>query len=43
METYVDLGGIECVVWTDEDGTMYSMTKTAYDEMIALQNEAKTK
>ena len=31
METYLNDLGQECVVWTDEDGTMHSMTKEAYD------------
>lgn len=30
METYLNLDGVECVTWTDEQGT-YSMTKEAYD------------
>ena len=38
METYVDLGGIDCVVWTDENGTMFSMTKEAYDKQQAEQS-----
>jgi len=43
METYVNLEGVECVLITNEDGTIWSGLKSAYDEMIALQNEAKTK
>ena len=31
METYLNLAGVECVILTDEDGTMHSMTKEAYD------------
>jgi hypothetical protein len=42
METYADLSGGECVVWTDENGAMHSMTKKAYDEMIAKQAEQST-
>jgi hypothetical protein len=38
METYFDLGEIECVVWTDENGTMFSMTKEAYDKQQAEQS-----
>ena len=38
METYENLDGVECVVWTDESGTMHSMTKAAYDEQQAEQS-----
>ena len=31
METYTDLSGNECVVWTDENGAMQSMIKPAYE------------
>ena len=31
VETYLTVDGIECVIWSDEQGT-HSMTKTAYDE-----------
>ena len=34
METYLNLNGDECVVWTDESG-MHSMLKSAYDEQQA--------
>ena len=37
METYLNTNGVECVIWTDESG-MHSMTKTAYDEQQANQN-----
>jgi hypothetical protein len=40
METYTTVDGVECVIWTDDEGT-HSMTKVAYDELKA--NEAKTK
>lgn len=30
METYLNTNGVECVIWTDEQG-MHSMTKEAYD------------
>ena len=36
METYTNTNGVECVIWTDEQG-MHSMTKEAYDEMLAQQ------
>ena len=32
METYFNLDNVECVVWTEENGTMHSMTKEAYDK-----------
>jgi hypothetical protein len=38
METYLNLDGIECVVWTDENGSMHSMTKEAYDKQQAEQS-----
>ena len=31
IKNYTTLDGIECVSWTDEQGT-HSMIKTAYDE-----------
>jgi hypothetical protein len=40
METYLNIEGVECVVITNEDGTVWSGLKSAYDEMIA-QSEAK--
>jgi hypothetical protein len=48
MEMYQNTQGIECVMWTDENG-MHSMTKEAYDKQQAeqstpiLSDEAKTK
>ena len=30
IETYLTVDGVECVTWTDEQGT-HSMTKEAYD------------
>ena len=30
IETYTTIDGIDCVTWTDEQGT-HSMTKEAYD------------
>ena len=35
METYTNKFGIECVVWTDENGSMHSMTKQAYESQQA--------
>jgi len=37
METYLNLDNVECVVWSDEQGT-YSMLKSAYDKMQAEQS-----
>lgn len=37
MEIYENLAGQDCVAWTDENGTAYSMLKSAYDEMLAKQ------
>jgi hypothetical protein len=36
METYLNLDGVECVTWTDEQGT-HSMLKTAYDALLEEQ------
>lgn len=38
MEIYLNNNGEECVVWTDENGSMHSMIKEAYDEQQANQN-----
>ena len=40
METYTTVDGVECVIITNEDGSTWSGLKSAYDEMIASQNEA---
>ena len=42
MQSYLNLAGQECVVVTNEDGSTWSGLKSAYDEMIAKQNEATT-
>jgi hypothetical protein len=42
MEIYKNSLGQDCVAWTDENGTSYSMLKSVYDEMIAKQDEAST-
>jgi hypothetical protein len=39
MKTYLNLDGVECVIIENEDGSIWSGLKSAYDEMIA-QNEA---
>jgi len=41
MEIYLNLAGQECVVVTNEDGSTWSGLKSAYDEMIAQQEENK--
>jgi hypothetical protein len=41
METYLNLDGVECVIIENEDGSIWSGLKSAYDEMIA-QSEAFT-
>ena len=43
METYTNVNGDECVIITNEDGSTWSGLKSAYDEMIAAQNEAAVK
>jgi len=37
IETYTTLDGVECVTWTDEQGT-HSMTKEAYEKQQAEQS-----
>lgn len=39
METYTNTNGVECVIWSDDQGT-HSMTKEAYDKMKAEQKAA---
>ena len=41
METYTNLDGEECVIIQNENGSVWSGLKSAYDEMIA-QREAST-
>lgn len=43
MEIYTSLNGEECVIVTNEDGSVWSGLKSAYDEMIAQNEAAKTK
>jgi len=38
METYFNSEGIECVIVTNEDGTVWSGLKSAYDAMQAEQS-----
>jgi hypothetical protein len=37
IETYTTIDGLECVIWTDEQGT-HSMTKEAYEKLQAEQS-----
>jgi hypothetical protein len=41
MEIYKNTNGEDCVVWTDTDGTMHSMTQAAYDAEQAAIAEVK--
>ena len=34
METYTNTNGEECVIVTNEDGSIWSGLKSAYDEML---------
>jgi hypothetical protein len=34
METYLNLNNEECVIVENEDGTIWSGLKSAYDEML---------
>ena len=38
METYLNLNGEQCVIVTNDDGTIWSGLKSAYDEMQAEQS-----
>ena len=38
MNTYTNLEGVDCVAWSDKDGTTYSMLKSTYDAMQAEQS-----
>lgn len=42
METYLNSENIECVIWTDENGSMHSMTKEAYDAQEAEREQSGT-
>jgi len=42
MENYKTTEGVDCVVWTDENGSMHSMTKEAYDKQQAEQSTPLT-
>lgn len=43
FEIYQNLANETMVAVFNEDGSVTSMTKVAYDEMIALENETETK
>jgi hypothetical protein len=38
METYLNLDGVECVIVKNEDGTIWSGLKSAYDQQQAEQS-----
>jgi hypothetical protein len=38
METYTNSAGQECVIVTNQDGTIWSGTKEAYDKQQAEQS-----
>ena len=40
METYLNLDGVECVMVENEDGTIWSGLKSAYDEMLAKAEQS---
>ena len=37
MENYKNIDGLDCVLVTNADGSVWSGLKSAYDEMIAQQ------
>jgi hypothetical protein len=43
METYLNFAGLECVIITNPDGTIWSGLKSAYDEQQAHLTESVTK
>jgi hypothetical protein len=43
VEIYENSNGEECVVWTDEEGSMHSMLKSEYDRREAEAKEAAPK
>ena len=34
METYLNMDGVECVIITNADGSIWSGLKSAYDEQV---------
>jgi len=40
METYLNIDGFECVIVTNQDGTIWSGLKSAYDEQQAALSTA---
>ena len=40
METYTNLIGQECVMVTNEDGSIWSGLKSAYDEILAKAEQS---
>ena len=42
METYLNLNGVECVLIVNEDGSIWSGLKSAYDELQAQQAAPNT-
>jgi hypothetical protein len=40
METYLNSESVECVIITNEDGTIWSGLKSAYDEMLAQAEQS---
>ncbi len=42
METYTNINGDECVIVTNEDGSIWSGLKSAYEELEAAQAQTAT-
>ena len=40
METYTNISGQECVIVENEDGTIWSGLKSAYDEILAQAEQS---
>ena len=43
MKTYTNLDGVECVIIENEDGTIWSGLKSAYDEQLRLMKPRLSK
>jgi hypothetical protein len=42
METYTNINGDECVIVTNEDGSIWSGLKSAYEELEAAKAKTAT-
>ena len=40
METYLNSESVECIIITNDDGTVWSGLKSAYDEILAQAKQS---